>query len=210
MWRKIVLTTSALVLAILILSISILRTASVRYEFYDVKRVGDQKILGETDERIDYFLVFPGNVLPDSPLWPLKALRDRLWLSLTTNPSRKAELKLLFADKRLGSAQILFERNKPEIGLSTLTKAEKYLEEAGNQEEENRKNGLDTSEFLDRYSKASLKHYQVMEEITKVAPEDAMPTVIETEVYAKNAFELSRNALLEQGLKPPENPFDWK
>lgn len=211
MWRRLLVAASTVMLAFAILFISVFRTASVKYEFSDVRTPDNQGtfVLGDKDINIDYYLPYPGKVLPDSPLWPVKALRDKVWLFLTTNQSRKAELKLLFADKRVGSAKLLFEKDKPEIGFTTLTKAEKYLEEAVVQEKVNRENGLDTTEFLQRLSKASLKHYEVMEEILMIAPDDAKPQVVSSQDYPKRAYEMVRDALFEKGIQPPETPFDW-
>jgi len=211
MWRKITVVLPVLIIAFGVLFTSILRTAAVKYEFNGTSKINNQNpsVLGESDVNIDYHLAYPGRVLPDSILWSIKALRDKVWLMLTTNSNRKAELKLLFADKRLGSSKILFERNKPEDGFSTLTKAEKYLEEASNAEVENRKKGSNTSELLERLAKASLKHYEVMQEIKTIAPEDATPKIVETENYAKRIYERSRDALMEIGKTPPENPFKW-
>jgi hypothetical protein len=207
MFRRFTIISATLIFAFGILFTSILRTASVKYEF-SVPAVGGA-VLGEETIQIDYFLAYPGRILPDSFLWPLKALRDRIWLAITTNSSRRAELRLLFADKRVAMSKILFEKGKPEVGFSTLTKAEKYLEQAVIQEKENREKGVDTSEFLTRLAKASLKHVQVMEEILAIAPEDAKPGIIATEDYAKRAYEDAKNGLLEAGLSVPENPFDW-
>ena len=209
MFRKIVVSSLVLAFAFGILLISIFRTASVKYQFNNTGKQINAKVLEGVTELVDYNLPFPGKVLPDSPLWSLKALRDRIWLLVTTNPSRKAELKLLFADKRLGSAIVLFDKEKFEEGLTTLTKAEQYLEEAGWQEEENRKKGIETSDFLQILAKASLKHYEVMQNILTIAPEEAKPTIIQTQDYSKKVFENSRNALLEKGKSAPENPFDW-
>jgi hypothetical protein len=211
MFRKVAIVFSALLLAFGILFTSILRTASIKYEFSgQVAREDGPSVLGEKDINIDYFLAYPGKILPDSPLWFAKALRDRIWLFLTTNPGRKAELKLLFADKRLGSAKLLFEKEKAEVGFSTLTKADKYLEEASFKEQENREEGIDTSEFLRRLSYASLKHFEVTSEIIEIAPEDARPKIIETQKYAKKVYENARDALYEKDMEPPENPFDWR
>ena len=209
MWRKLLLSFSVITFAFGVLFTSIMRTAAIKYEFGQSSDLG-AKVLGEMDVNIDYFLAYPGKVLPDHPLWPVKVIRDKIWFLMTTNPSKKAEMKLLFADKRLVSSKELFEKDKPELAFSTLTKAEKYLEEASAQETQNRKNGLETVEFLKRLSFASLKHAQVIEEILAMAPEDAKPQIIQIENYAKNVFETSRNALLEKGETPPENPFDWR
>lgn len=213
MLRRLAIVFSVLIFAFGILFTSALRTAAVKYEFSDVQETGTKTqtlVLGEETVNIDYFLAYPGRVLPDSPLWPLKALRDRIWLWITTNPSRRAELNLLFADKRVAMSKILFEKGKSEVGYSTLTKAEKYLEEASIQERQNRENGIDTSEFLSRLAKASLKHAQIMEEIRKIAPDDAKPGIVQTGDYAKSTYEDARNALQEKGLPVPENPFDWR
>lgn len=209
MLKRITVSVLVFAFAFAVLLLSTFRAAAVRYEFAGNSIRLDSKVLGDENVNIDYQLPYPGRVLPDSPFWPLKAMRDKAWLWITTNPTRKAELKLLFADKRLGSARVLFEKGKPEEGLTTLTKAEKYLEEAGMQAEENKKNKIDIYDFFHILANASLKHYQEMQEILNLAPEEARPTIIQAQDYPKRVFENSRNALLEKGRKVPENPFDW-
>jgi len=166
--------------------------------------------MGDNNFTIDYELAYPGKVLPDSVFWPLKVVRDRLWLFATTGDLKKAELKLLFADKRIGGAKILFSNGKNEIAYSTLTKAEKYLEEAYLAEEGVRKSGVDTKEFSTRLSKAALKHYQVMDEILEIAPDDAKPGIRSIQDIPKTCYQRSMNSLLEQGLTAPENPYNWQ
>lgn len=209
MWKRALIIVATLAFAFGILFTSILRTAAVKYDFETAGVNQDLPVLGEESVNISYALPYPGRVLPDSILWPLKAARDRIWLWITTNPTRQAELKLLFADKRLGSAEILFEKGNPEVGLSTLTKAEKYLGEASIEEKMNRESGIDTTEFLKRLANASLKHYQVMQEIYMIAPEEAKPVIVKSQDSTKKVYEDARDALLEKGVDPPENPFEW-
>ncbi len=207
MYRRILIVASILLFAFAILFTSVFRTASVKYVFSQETEIQE---VGQENEsmEIDYVLPYPGRISPDSPFWPIKALRDKLWLMLTTNPSRKAELKLLFADKRIAMSKALFEREKSEIAFSTLTKAEKYLEEACVIEQENRQNGMDTSEFLTILSKASLKHRQVIDGILTIAPEDARPGISRVQDYSKEAYNQTRNALQGKGLPIVENPFE--
>jgi lambda repressor-like predicted transcriptional regulator len=207
MYRRILLIASTLVFAFAILFTSVLRTASVKYVFSQETEIQEEGQESESME-IDYVLPYPGRISPDSPLWPIKALRDRLWLMLTSNLDRKAELKLLFADKRLAMSKILFERDKAEIAFSTLTKAEKYLEEACAMEQESRQKGTDTSAFLTTLSKASLKHRQIIDEILTIAPEDAKPGIGRVQDYSKETYNKTRNALLEKGMPIVENPFE--
>ena len=207
MYRRILVIASTLIFAFAILFTSVLRTASVRYAFSQEIEVLGEKQEAESKE-IDYVLPYPGRIAPDSPFWVVKAFRDKMWLLLTTNPSRKAELQLLFADKRVAMSKILFERDKSEIAYSTLEKAEKYLEGACILEEENRQSGADTYEFLTILSKASLKHRQMINEILTIAPEDAKPGIRRTQDYSIETYNKTKNALQEKGMPTVENPFE--
>jgi len=207
MYKRILLVASTLVFAFAILFTSVFRAASVKYVFSQMTEIQEEGQKNKPVE-IDYVFPYPGRISPDNPFWPLKAFRDRMWLFLTSNPGKKAELKLLFADKRVAMSKALFEKDKSEIAFSTLTKAEKYLEEACGIEQENRRNGLDTSEFLTTLSKASLKHRQTIDEILTIAPEDARPEIRRTQDYSKEVYSKTRNALQEKGLPIVENPFE--
>ncbi len=202
---------STVALAFIILSISILRSSAIRpsIDVYSATPKPELKA-GDTNDKIEiaYVMPFPGRILPDSPFWPLKALRDKVWLGITTNPMKKAELSLLFADKRLMSSRELFKINKPQLAFTTLTKAEKYLEEGSVIEKNERKRGFDTKSFLFTLATASLKHREIIEEMLNIIPDDIKPEVIKAEDYSRNVYKECRDALQSQGAPVPENPFD--
>jgi len=208
MVKNILFSILLIALAFSVLFLSILRTAAVRYEFGEPPNALPKDTIDKS--QVDYFLAYPGKVLPDSFLWPLKVLRDKIWFTITTDRGKKADLLLLFADKRLASAKLLFEKGEPEIAFATLEKSQQYLLEAGKKETDNYRNGLDTSGFSFRYANAALKHFEVMESILTMAPEDAKPKIIELQNIPKKEFEHARNDLLERGLLPPNNPFNWQ
>lgn len=205
MLKKLLLVSGVFVFAFAILSISILQSTSISYSF--TAQTSGFSVLGITSPEIDYQMPYEGRVLPDSPLWVLKAARDRLWYLITSSPLRKAELALLFSDKRLMSAKILLENKKPDIAISTLTKGEKYLEVAVAQESIARSQGYDTSTFLTRLAVASLKHRQVVESLMPLVPEDGKPLVIKMEDYSKNSYKAAKDVLNSKGLPLPINPF---
>jgi Domain of unknown function (DUF5667) len=206
MLKKILLVCGVFVFAFAILSVSILQSTSISYSF--TARTSESSVLGIEAPEIDYQMPYEGRVLPDSPLWVLKAARDRVWYLITSSPSRKAELALLFSDKRLMSAKTLLENKKPDIAISTLTKGEKYLEFAVAEEKIARSQGYDTSTFLARLAVASLKHRQIIEGLMPLVPEDGKPLVIKMEDYSKNSYKAARDALNSKGLPVPINPFD--
>jgi len=87
---------------------------------------------------------------------------------------------------------------------------EKYLEEASQLEMENRKEGIDTSDFLVRLANAALKHAEVITYISGIAPDDAKPKLVEVLESPKKVYWNSYNLLLDKHLKPPGNPFGWQ
>ncbi len=119
-------------------------------------------VMEKTEEAggVDYYLSYPG-ILPDHPLYWVKMIRDRIQLWLTTKPLIKAEKLLLYADKRLGAGWALIEGNKVELGVTTLTKGEKYLERAMI-ETARLGEGGDEMRFKEKLGKAAMKHEEVL------------------------------------------------
>jgi len=117
-----------------------------------------------TPTPVDYYLVYPG-ILPDHFLYSLKMVRDRAWLILTTGAKQKAEAMLLFADKRLGAGKALIEGGKEKLGVTTITKGEKYLEQAVGQLKKAKEKEQDVSELQEKFSKAAAKHEEVLLEL---------------------------------------------
>lgn len=126
-------------------------------------------------QTVDYYLPYPG-ILPDHPLYWLKMVRDRVQLWLITDSLQRAEKLLLYADKRLGAGWALVEGNKPELGITTVTKAEKYLEQAVNLAL-NLSEGEKEVKFKARLAKAVKKHEEVLSLIKEKTGEELKPIV---------------------------------
>ena len=168
---NVTLTAVTILIAFAILSISFLRIATPTYTYSPM--VLSEKVENEViPDKVDYQLAYQGKIGPDNPLWYAKAVRDRARYMLALNPTKKAELNLLYADKRLNSSIELFKNNKPDLGLITLTKAEKYLESAELQM-------TDDNELYKKIGLSSLKHREVIEnEILPITPEDLRPQCV--------------------------------
>ncbi len=124
---------------------------------------------------VQYYLPYPG-ILPDSSLYRVKAMRDRVALWLTTNKLAKAEKELLYADKRIGAAQALVQGGKSSLGVSTATKAEKYLEQSVNDAIELKSKGVDSKSLLGVLTKATAKHLEILDNLkTQVNQSDVAP-----------------------------------
>ena len=190
MVRKIILMGVSLVLASGVLMISVYRTSaqgvmeSIEAESVEVGETGNQ--LPEIKKEIDYALAWPG-ILPDHFLYPVKMVRDRIWLFLTSDALKKAELLLKFADKRVLAASILIDKDEPDLALSTADKAEKYLEQSMAQLKIAEAEGQDVSVFKEKLKNAILKHQEKLLEIEpKIAEESKLK--IETLILTTAAW----------------------
>jgi Domain of unknown function (DUF5667) len=112
--------------------------------------------------KVDYYLPYPG-VLPDSPIYKIKMLRDRVKLVLARDTYKKAELELLYADKRINAAIALADGGKMNLAVTTATKAEKYLEQVTMRILKLNGEGKDVKSWLGTLQKATAKHQEYLE-----------------------------------------------
>ena len=133
----------------------------------------------EKMDKVDYYLPYPG-ILPDHPLYWLKMIRDRSLLAFTKKPVDRFERLLLYADKRVGAAEALIEGGKTELGVTTATKAEKYLDQSVNQFEELAKSGRATPEINSKITKALLKHEEILIGVLNKVSDQTKPVLEQT------------------------------
>jgi len=114
---------------------------------------------------VDYVLPYPG-ILPDHPLFFLKRVRDKILILLTRDQIKKSQIFLLLADKHLVMGQLLWEKNKFELGSSTLKQGENYLlQSVLTLDDENIKNNIQAD--MDKIELASKKHEEVLDKLTE-------------------------------------------
>lgn len=176
-----------------------------------------------TETKVDYYLPYPG-LLPDHPLYWLKMVRDRVQLWLTTDSLQRGEKLLLYADKRLGAGWALVEGNKPELGITTITKAEKYLEQAVNLAQKLGE-GEKEVKFKAKLAKAVKKHEEVLRlikiktegggEVNLLLEEVEVSVDFEDEeaavelVQAKTAYEALQAAAKNRGWQLQVKNYDF-
>ncbi len=158
-------------------------SSGAQVEVLDTQTVNVVSSSGESD----YYLPYPG-ILPDHPLYWLKMLRDRILLFLVHNPEEKLNRLLLYADKRLGAAQVLIMGGKDQLGITTATKAEKYLEQAVLELEKIKTAGNASETMFTNLAQASLKHRQVLEQMVDKVPDQSKSTVQQAVEKAKTSF----------------------
>jgi len=117
---------------------------------------------------VNYQLAYPG-LLPDHPLYFVKAARDRIGAFFISNPLKKSEFDLLQADKRIASSLLLVQKGQGKIPLakSTFSKGENYFEDALNRASDAKSQGMNIAEISKKLKDANLKHKEVLNDIEK-------------------------------------------
>ncbi len=152
--------------------------------------------VAEVSPKIEYYLPYPG-LLPDSPVYVLKAARDKISLWFTFSMEKKAEKELLFADKRIGAAAVLLDGGKTGLGVSVATKAEKYYCQSVNRISAESKKGRDVKSLLSKLSTAGLKHQEMLVNMkTKLSGQGA-DVVSTTWTETKVCTDLAKQTLME-------------
>ena len=125
----------------------------------------------EVDNGVAYELPYAG-LLPDHPLYIFKVVRDQLTVWSTRDYLKKAQLYLLYSDKRLVMAQQLIKRGKSKLAVTTASKGEKYFLKIPDILETTRKQGAEaTQDFINKVKLSNAKHIEIIENMIKEVPQ---------------------------------------
>lgn len=132
-----------------------------------------------TDQKVAYELPYPG-ILPDHPLYPLKVTRDRVLEFFTRDNLKKANLYLLFSDKRLKMAEYLSKKGKNDLAVTTASKGEKYALKIPLLLKSSKQQGVSPDQGLvERIRSSNKKHREVLETLLKELPQGEQHRVTE-------------------------------
>lgn len=191
--------------ALLVLFVSLFESVSVKYAGSNAHAV----ITKNRAEGIDivYGLPYAGAITPTSPLWPIKAARDRMKLSSLTTPVDKSNYMLLLSDKRLALASHLWSLDDLDASIVTFSKAEMYLRNSADIIINMNAHANYSNELL-TLNQASLKHRQILEQILAESSDDTRPRVIEIMNNTKYVYTTTSACLSSIGVSPQPNVFE--
>ena len=119
-----------------------------------------------TPSMIEYQLPYPG-ILPGSPLYSVKMLRDKILEFFTSDPMKKADFYILQADKRVASAIKLFEKGDNKLSQTTLSKGQNYLEKSLDKAILAKNSGKDVRDIIARIKNSAINQKQEIEILSK-------------------------------------------
>ncbi|EKE15112.1 MAG: hypothetical protein ACD_12C00146G0012 [uncultured bacterium] len=122
-------------------------------------------------EKVIYNLPYPG-LLPDSPLYITKTIRDKITDFLTRDNLKKAELYLLYSDKRTSMSLVLASKGKSQLAIDTFVKGEKYFFQIPKLLRSAKEQGAQApSSFVETLKLSNAKHKELIEELIKTLPQ---------------------------------------
>jgi len=121
----------------------------------------------KAENKVVYDLPYPG-ILPDHPLYFLKAFRDWFHLFFNRDYQKKAEAYLLYSDKKIAASYLLLEKGKEKMALDTLAKGEKYFLKIPFLMAQAKKQGQSFPKpLIDKIKTANEKHGEIIDDFFK-------------------------------------------
>lgn len=147
---------------------------------------------------VEYTLPYPG-LLPDHPLYFLRALRDSIQKLLVSKPEEKADYYLLQADKAVSASSMLVQ--KPEthkLAGAVAIESQEYFSEALDSVEEAHTQGFGIQHITQRLIMASKKHQETLIGLQRAVGEE------EKEVFDKAIQQAKQLEKKAKALLPEE------
>lgn len=132
---------------------------------------------------VDYFLPYPG-LLPDSPFYFLRVIRDKVISLLIVDPNKKIAFDLLQADKRLNASTYLMNERPPKEQLvkTTVSKAENYFSEAISESQNAQRQGIKVNDMWNILLNSAHKHELVIQSLEKMTSGDIRKSLHQEEI----------------------------
>ena len=147
-----------------------------------------------TPQTVDYTLPYPG-ILPDNPLYFLKAIRDNIYGWLISDPLKKTKFDLLMADKRLQMGVFLINEGHDKISLAyqTISKGENYMSQAIDMSSAAKAQNENIAGVTNTLRIATEKHLEVLKGLEKQVPASQRSELGRLESRVTNLIKQAKN-----------------
>lgn len=167
--RKLILSISIIIFALLILHGSFVKEAFAQIEEGSIVAIPApaSDSARAIPQHVNYELPYPG-ILPDNPFYFIKVVRDTIVKALINDPYKKAQFSLLTSQKRMYAGELLVKKGKTQLAFDTIEKSNNYLDDALSSIKETKKlnpKNPDINPFLELFNTVTLKYGEILDEI---------------------------------------------
>lgn len=137
----------------------------------------------------------PVGIRPDSPLYLVERLKERLTLFFTFGEKAKAEKLFRFAEERLAEAEAMATHKKPEVAEKVLKRYEEQLEQAEKHLAKAEEKGEKVEELKEKITENALRHQAILQSVYERVPEEAKEAVAKAMEVSQRGYEKSSEAV---------------
>lgn len=120
---------------------------------------------------VEYQMPYPG-LLPDSPIYGFKKLRDFVWLMGTGDYGKKAEVLLLLSDKQMKGAELMMDKGKAGASVEMARRSEELFRQILENNKKGQQQGRKPqSEFIQQLKLSNQKHAEIITDLLTEAPQ---------------------------------------
>lgn len=121
--------------------------------------------------------IYTPKLLPDSPFYFLKRIKEGIELFLAQAPEAKAEKYAELATRRIAEAKVMIKRNKNQFVVKLMEKHQEHLDKAEKKIEEAKEKGKDVERVLAIVAEATSIHQKVLADVYEKVPEQAKEAI---------------------------------
>lgn len=170
--------------------ISFILIALFIYYFIFISNINGQNKKSSDSSTLSYSLAWPG-ILPDSKIYKLKVLRDKIIAKMIISPIKKIEFDLLMADKTIYASKLLIDKGEVILAKDTALKGENFFSILVNDYNKAVSSHLKIPRDLDtRIDLAALKHQEVFNSIINLVNDKDNKTFEITNNFSKTNYKM--------------------
>ncbi len=138
----------------------------------------------------------PG-ILPDSPLYLMERLKEKIVLTVTFNQKAKAEKLFAYAEERLAEAEALLTKQNPKATGETLGRYESFLLRGQDALQKAEASGEQVSQLKELQTEAAIRQQTVLQNIYERIPDEGKAGVLKAMNTSHTVFLLASQTLPE-------------
>lgn len=137
-------------------------------------------------------------LLPDSPFYFLKTFWEKVQESLALDPSKKAELNLRFAQRRLLETQKMCEKDKCDIAERWMQLFQERLNLATTATEQVQNQGKDVSALVQKLAENLARQQTALDRVLEQVPESAQEAVSQAQENSAKGLQQAIESLQKE------------
>lgn len=121
--------------------------------------------------------IYTPKLLPDSPFYFLKKIKEKIELFLTQSPEEKSEKYTELATRRIAEVKIMINKNKFQLVEKLVKQHQEHLDKAEEEIKEAKEKGRDVERILGIVAQATSTHQKVLAEVYEKVPQQAKEAI---------------------------------